>query len=188
MPIFRSQHQASLLAWLFLHPQNEYTLTELAARLRVPLTTLHREAHRLVEAGLLRDRTVGRSRLLQANTTNRATAPLTQLLELSFGPETVIVEEFVFPGIEHVLIYGSWAQRHNGTIGPPPNDIDVIVVGSPARADVYDAADRAQDRLGIQVNPVIRSAQQWDEEQDSLITQIKTSDRVDVTPAQQARQ
>src|SRR5450756_2515832 len=55
MPIFRSQHQAALLAWLLFHPDHEYTLTELAKRLHVPLTTLQREAQRLVVAGLLQD-------------------------------------------------------------------------------------------------------------------------------------
>jgi len=38
-PIFRSRHQATLLAWLLLHPEHEYTLTELAKRLDVLLTT-----------------------------------------------------------------------------------------------------------------------------------------------------
>jgi DNA-binding MarR family transcriptional regulator len=69
MPIFRSRHQAEFLTWLLLHPDQEYTTTELAARLHVPLTTLHREVQRLVDADLLRARTVGRSRLLSANPT-----------------------------------------------------------------------------------------------------------------------
>jgi hypothetical protein len=184
MPIFRSQHQASLLAWLLLHPQHEYTLTDLARRLDVPLTTLQREAQRLVRAGLLRDRTVGRARLLQANTDNRAAAPLTQLLELTFGPEAVIGEEFVIPGAERVLIFGSWAERYLGKPGVQPNDVDVLVIGGPSRADVYDAADRAAERLGMQVNPVIRSSQQWAEDTDPLIAQIKASDVVDVTPGE----
>jgi DNA-binding MarR family transcriptional regulator len=78
MPIFRSQHQAALLAWLLLHPEHEYTLTEheytlteLAKILDVPLTTLQREAQRLVGAGILADRTLGRARLLRANLSNR---------------------------------------------------------------------------------------------------------------------
>jgi AraC-like DNA-binding protein len=187
MPIFRSRHQASLLAWLLLHPQQEYTLTDLAQRLGVPLTTLQREAQRLVQAGLLRDRSVGRARLLQANTDNRATAPLTQLLELTFGPETVIGEEFAIPGVERVLIFGSWAGRYRGTPGPQPNDVDVLVIGTPSRADIYDAADRAAQRLGMQVNPVIRSSQQWAEDADPLIAQIKASDVVDVTSGESSQ-
>ena len=186
MPIFRSQHQAALLAWLLLHPQDEYTLIALAKRLDVPLTTLQREAQRLVGAGILQDRNLGRARLLSANLSNRAAAPLTQLLEVTFGPETVIGEEFDLASAELVLIYGSWAHRYHGTPGPPPNDVDVLVVGDLDRADVYDAADRAQVRLGMQVNPVTRTPDQWASDADSLIQQIKASPTVDVTPAAKA--
>jgi len=181
MPIFRSRHQAALLSWLLRHPDDEYTLTELARRLGVPLTTLQREAQRLVVAGILQDRTLGRARLLRANLSNRTTAPLTQLLEVTFGPETVVGEEFDLINAEHVLIYGSWADRYHGTPGPPPNDVDVLVVGSLDRANVYDAADRAQVRLGMQVNPVIRTPEQWASDADSLVLQIKASPMVDVT-------
>ena len=181
MPIFRSQHQAALLAWLLLHPEDEYTLTELAKRLDVPLTTLQREAQRLVGAGILQDRTLGRARLLRANLSNQAAGPLTQLLEVTFGPETVIGEEFNLAAAEQVVIYGSWAERYHGTPGPPPNDVNVLVVGSLDRVDVYDAADRAQVRLGMQVNPVIRTPEHWASDADSLIQQIKASPVVDIT-------
>jgi AraC-like DNA-binding protein len=182
MPIFRSHHQATLLAWLLLHPDHEYTLTDLAHRLDVPLTTLHREAQRLLVAGILRDRHMGRARLLRANPDHRAAAPLTQLLEVTYGPETVIGEEFRVAAVDHVLIYGSWAARYHGTTGLPPNDVDVLVVGTPDRADIYDAADRAQQRLGMQVNPVIRTLRQWADATDALIAQIQASPVVDVTP------
>src|SRR6478752_1370219 len=133
LPIFRSQHQAELLSWLLLHPDQEYAMTELANRIGVPLNTLHREAQRLIAAGLLTSRSVGRSRLLSASATHYAIRPLTELLQVSVGPE-------------RVLIFGSWAERYRGTAGTPPRDIDVMVVGTPGRGDVYDAADRAQAR------------------------------------------
>lgn len=183
MPIFRSRHQAGLLAWLLLHPDHEYTITELAHRLEVPVTTLHREAHRLVEADLLRARSVGRSRLLRANPSHRAIGPLTSLLELTFGPQTVIAEEFALPHIDQVLIYGSWAARYHGNPGPPPNDVDVLVIGVPDRGDVYDAADRAQARLAMQVNPVMRTPEQWTSDADALIEQIKAAPTFVVLPA-----
>lgn len=182
LPIFRSQHQAAMLAWLLLHPDDEYTLTELAKRLEVPLTTLQREAQRLVVAGILQDRTVGRARLVRANVAHPVAAPLTQVLQVTFGPQTVIGEEFDVVGADGVLIYGSWAERYHGAPGLPPNDVDVLVVGAVDRAEVYDAADRAQNRLGMQVNPVIRTPQQWAEDADSLVVQIKASPTLDVTP------
>jgi len=181
MPIFRSQHQAALLAWLLMHPESEYSLTDLAQRLGAPLTTVQREAGRLVDAGLLRDRSLGRARLLRANTDHRAAAPLTQLLELSFGPQVVVAEEFVIPGAERVLIFGSWAERFLGTVGEAPRDVDVLVLGTAVRSDVYDAADRSQTRLGVPVNPVVRTVEQWDKAADPLVIQIKASDVVDVT-------
>jgi DNA-binding transcriptional ArsR family regulator len=176
LPIFRSRHQADLLAWLYLHPDREYTATELATRFGLALTTVLREANRLVEAGLLDDRTVGRSRLLRAATDHRAAVPLSQLLALTFGPQTVL--ESVFTGVEGVRsvhIYGSWAARYSGAPGPPPGDVDVLVVGSPSRADVYEASDAAQDRLGLPVNPTIRTVQQWMEVSDGLIAEIRAS-------------
>jgi len=175
MPIFRSRHQAGLLVWLLLHPDQEYGLTELAQRLDVPLTTLHREAKRLIDADLLRARSQGRNRLVRANPANRATAPLTQLLELTFGPQIVVAEEFALPDVQLVLIFGSWADRYQGTRGPPPHDVDVLVIGNARRADVYDAADRAQNRLGLQVNPVLRTPEQWAADADPLIEQVKHS-------------
>jgi hypothetical protein len=41
----------------------------------------------------------------------------------------VIAEEFAIPGVKQVVIFGSWAARYAGRAGPPPHDIDVLVVG-----------------------------------------------------------
>jgi hypothetical protein len=46
------------------------------------------------------------------------------------------------------------------------------------RADVYEAADRANARLGIEVNPVVRTAKQWADPADALVAQIKASAHV----------
>ena len=181
LPLFRSQHQAELLTWLYLHPRDEYPATELATRLGVPLSTLHREAQRLVTAGLVHDRKVGRTRLLRAATEHRVAHALSQLLLLTFGPQTVIEEAFAgVRDIRRVYIYGSWAARHEGQPGALPNDVDVLVVGTPARAAVYEAADMAQDRLGLPVNPTMRSPQQWQDASDALVRQIKASPLVTV--------
>ncbi len=180
MPVFRSQHQAELLMWLLLHPEQEYGLTEMADRLHLPLSTLHREVIRLDEAGLVASRTLGRNRMIRANVDHPAAKALTQLLEITFGPRAVIAEEFAIQGAEQVVIFGSWAARYEGHAGAPPHDIDVLVVGKVNRADVYDAADRASARLGIEVNPVVRTAKQWEDPEDALVAQIKESANVTV--------
>ena len=178
LPVFRSQHQAELLMWLLLHPDQEFGVSDLAERLVVPLSTLHREVVRLDEAGLIVSRSLGRNRLVRANTSHPATPALTQLLEVTLGPKVVVAEEFAIRGATHVVIFGSWAARFAGQAGPPPHDIDVLVVGKVDRADLYEAADRAQARLGLEVNPVVRSAKRWGDPGDALVAQIKSSAHV----------
>ncbi|MEB3022965.1 MULTISPECIES: winged helix-turn-helix domain-containing protein [Mycolicibacter] len=177
MPIFRSRHQAELLARLLNHPDDEYSLSELARTINVPLSTLQREADRLADAGLIRTRTQGRNRLISANSNNPATAPLTQLLNLSFSPLPVIAEEFsAVPGTEAVVIFGSWAARYAGIPGPPPNDIDVLIIGNTSQLNTFAAADRAQARIGTEVNPVQCTPQRWAAPgDDTLIAEIHRS-------------
>lgn len=175
LPVFRSQLQADILAALLLNPGREYSLTDLAKRFGAPLSTVHGEVKRLTDAGLLRRRNEGRSAMVQANAGNRLVEPLTELLFLSWGPLQVVADEFSeLDGAERVLIFGSWAARYLQRHGPPPHDLDVLVVGHPARADVYDAADRAQERLGMPVNPVIRPADAWRVADDALVQQIQS--------------
>jgi len=175
LPVFRSQLQADILAALLLNPEREYSLTDLARRFGAPLSTVHGEVKRLTNAGLLRRRDAGRSAMVRANDGNRLIEPLTQLLFLSWGPLQVIAEEFAgLDGAERVLIFGSWAARYLQWQGPPPRDLDVLVVGHPARGDVYDASDRAQNRLGMPVNPVIRPADVWRDATDPLVQQIQS--------------
>jgi predicted nucleotidyltransferase len=174
MPIFRSRRQAELLALLFLPPAVEFTLTELAARLGVTAGAVHAEVERLIEAGLLLDRSVGRSRLVRANTEARAARALSELLLLTFGPERVVADEFgEVPGVVEVALYGSWARRYHGESGPEPADIDVMVIGRPDREAVYAAADRAAERLGIPVNTTVRSPAAWVEGSDALVITAK---------------
>ncbi|MGN6687262.1 MAG: hypothetical protein ACTHK1_06960 [Actinomycetales bacterium] len=84
----------------------------------------------------------------------------------------MIAEEFAVPGARQVIIFGSWAARYAGQAGPPPHDIDVLVIGQVDRADLYDAADRASARLGAEVNVVLRSEEQWRDRSDPLLVQI----------------
>ncbi len=118
MPILRSGHLAELLTLLLLHPDAEYSLSEAATKLGLPLTTVQREVTRLSRAELIRERRVGRSRLVSANPASRYTRPLTELLTLSFGPHLVIGEEFRSLGAMAVAIYGSWAARYEGVAEP----------------------------------------------------------------------
>ena len=175
LPILRSRHLAEILTVLLLHPDVEYTLSELAATLGLPLTTVQREVTRLSNAQLVTDRRVGRSRLVSADLSSRYARPLTELVTLAFGPHFVIAEEFGSLDAIAVAIYGSWAARYEGVEGHPPHDVDVLVIGEVPRRDIYEAAERAEQRLGLPVNPVLCSLTRWLAAADPLIQQIRTA-------------
>lgn len=181
MPILRSQHQAELLTLLLLHPGTEYSITELSDKLGAPLTTVQREVNRLLTAGLITERRLGRMREVSANPKSRYARPLTELLTLAFGPHIVIGEEFADIPAAGVAIYGSWAARYNGVPGPAPADVDVLVIGDPSRPDIYDAADRAEQRVGFPVNVTISSPRRWAAASDALIQQIQSAPVVWIT-------
>jgi DNA-binding transcriptional ArsR family regulator len=175
MPILRSQHQAELLTLLLLHPGTEYSITELSEKLGVPLTTVQREVNRFLAVGLITERRAGRTREVSANPKSRYARSLTELLTLAFGPHIVIGEAFADIPATGVAIYGSWAARYNGVPGPAPADVDVLVIGEPSRPDVYDAADRAEQRVGFPVNVTISSPARWAAASDALIQQIRSA-------------
>ena len=184
MPVFRSRQQGQLLARLLLHPDHEYSVTELARTLNAPKQTVQAEVSRLVDASILLDRRQGRNRLVSANTRHPANAPLTQLALMSYGPHEVIAEEFANVwGAKQVIIFGSWAARYVGEPGPPPGDIDVLVVGKTRQTEVFEAADRAHQRLGIEVNPEQCSVDQWSDDSTwRLVTQIRSRPFITVIP------
>jgi predicted nucleotidyltransferase len=183
LPIFRTRAQGEILALVLQDPDQEWTVSELAHATGVPLTSAQSEIARLESGDLLSSRKVGRTRLVHANADNPVTAPLTQVVLLTFGPKPVIADEFAHLGAQRVLIFGSWAARLLGEPGPAPADIDVLVVGDDiTRAGLYAAAERAQARLGRPVNPVLRSTNAWAEpDKDPLIDEILRRPRVDVT-------
>ncbi len=158
-----------------LHPDTEYTLSEISGKLGLPLTTVQREVTRLSDSELIQERRVGRSRIVSANPSSRYTQPLTELLSLAFGPQFVIAEEYAALNAIAVAIYGSWAARYEGITGHAPHDVDVLVIGDVPRRDMYEAAERAEQRLGLRVNPVLCSQSRWLAAADALIQQIRTA-------------
>jgi hypothetical protein len=111
----------------------------------------------------------------------RYTRPLAELLTLAFGPHLVIGGEFGSLDAIVVAIYGSWAARYEGFPGRAPHDIDVLVIGEAARRDLYEAAERAEQRLGLPVNSGLCSRSRWIAAADPLIRQIGSAPLVWVT-------
>jgi hypothetical protein len=183
LPIFRSRLQGELLALIFANPEVAYTIEDLSRRTGHPYQTVANEIRRLQQADLLRIQTFGRAKLLRANDDSPYFQPLAQLVLMSFGPPMVIREEFSkVDGIQQIFIFGSWAARYSGTSGPAPHDVDVLLIGTPDRDQVYSAAQSAEQRLGREVNTAIRSAEQWQTGIDGFTKQLRSSPLLEITP------
>jgi DNA-binding transcriptional ArsR family regulator len=174
LPVLRSRHQADLLTLVLLHPEQEYAITELARQLSTSQSTISGEVRRLAEAGIFAVREVGRSRLVRADSASPLVAPLTEMLILTYGPHVVVADEFAeMDGVVEVVIFGSWAARYHGERGRPPQDVDVLVVGAPDRMAMYAAAQRAEAKLGRQVNPTVCSPAEWTDPTLPLVQEIQ---------------
>lgn len=162
LPLLRSPLLGELLAWVYLHPDEAYSVTDLARKLGRSQSTVSREADRLTTVGLVREVRRGNLRLLQANPDSPLAPPLTELLALTYGPVAVLGDLLAtVPGVAEAYIYGSWAARYKGEPGLSPRDVDVLVIGEADEDNLFDAARAAEQRLGREVNIHQVSAKSW---------------------------
>lgn len=162
LPILRSAFQGEFLARLFLHPEQEFSLTDLAQRFGVSRSTAMREANHFVAAGLAAERRQGNLRFVRARNDNVVAGPLAELLALTYGPPAVLSELLAsIPGVEEAYVYGSWAARYRGEGGDVPRDVDVLVIGDVDDDELFDVARSAERTLGREVNIRRVSPQAW---------------------------
>jgi predicted nucleotidyltransferase len=173
-PLLRSDFQGELLALLFLQPTREYSLTQLADAAKVSVSRVHGEVNRLSDSGLVTERRVGYTRLIQANMAHPLARPLTEMLELSYGPGVVVPAVLHgMPGLQRAYVFGSWAARRLGEPGAPPADIDVLLVGEPSRDDMVGAQRKAEEMLHREVNIQRVSVEEWDTPASGFIRTVK---------------
>ena len=185
-PIFRSDGQARLLSALLL-AGDELSVTDVAERADLAYPTAHREVARLIEAGILVERRVGRTRLIRGNPDSPLAAPLREILTVVSGPVVLLAEEFGrIDGIQSAFLYGSFAARLRGVEGPAPHDIDVMVVGTPDVDAVYEACTRVEAAVHRPLNPTILSAEEFTAESGFLDT-VRSSSIVPVLGEQSWR-
>lgn len=65
-----------------------------------------------MDAGILGERQVGRTRLIRANGESPLVGPLREILAVATGPVVILGEELArIDGIESAFLYGSFAAR-----------------------------------------------------------------------------
>lgn len=183
-PLFRSSHQLSILASLFLYG-GEWTITELAEHAEVPLSTASREVRRLSDAGLVTVEARGQLRLVRANVDLPWVAPLVELLDQTLGPVhhlRALLDETEWETIEDAHIFGSWARRYLGEAGQQPNDLDVVLITrEPFDASQVLRFQRAlQDRIHMPVDAFAVGPDEWAAPTDEVLRDLQSGSTVRV--------
>lgn len=174
LPILRSDLQGEVMALLFSHPEQQYTVSQIADATSASLPTVSREVNRLNQSGLVTVQNVGKTRMVQAKVDNPVGQAMRQLILVTYGPVPVLRDTLQsVSNIEGAAIYGSWASRRSGVAGHVPNHIDVLVVGSPSRQKLYEAIDDAEQKLGYEVNVKRLSPEAWNS-QDGFVQTVRS--------------
>jgi len=162
LPFFRSDQQLRIVAELFAGTADELPIGELADRADVAQATASREVARLEQYGIVVTRSLGRNTLVRANWDLPWATQLRSILMQTVGVLGRIGEVLPHDGrVEQAYIFGSWAARYLGEPGPPPRDIDVLVVGDIPVRSVQRSLQAIEKELDVEINAVVIDHPRW---------------------------
>jgi DNA-binding transcriptional ArsR family regulator len=175
--LFRSEVVEQLLTLLYLDHDiaaSGATVRQLAGRIGTSEATVSREVSRLVEAGAATDERVGNLRIVRPAPDGALAFHLAGLLRATVGPEVVLRRELAGRAdVVRAVIFGSYAARASGEPGPPPGDIDLLLIGDISFEDGYDLAHAASRELSVEVNPVIRTVEEWERDDTGFAAEVR---------------
>ncbi len=175
LPILRSGQQAQILAVLFTADEREWQMHELAEAAGVTPMTTGREVALLEGAGIVTVRSVGVSKLVSVNPASPYFSPLRELVLIGFGPQPLLADALRdISGVEKAFIFGSWAERRHGLAGRSPNDIDLMVIGSPERGLVHSAVSLVEQQIRMPVQVAFRTLSDWRSDKESFLVTVKS--------------
>lgn len=157
-----SATQQRVLAMLFGQPDRSFYATELINMLGVGSGAVQRELARLAQSGLVTVRKVGTQKHYQANPDSPIFNELSGLIAKTVGmaePLRAALTPFA-NRIKAAFVYGSVAK---GT-DTAKSDIDLMLIcDGLSYAEVFEALQTAEARLGRPVNPTLYTPAEWAE-------------------------
>lgn len=151
----------AVLARLFLEPQREYRLRELARLAGISAGSVQQELKQLVAADLALRRESGKQVTYRANTASPVFGELRALVEKTSGIEQLLRRalEPAARRIRLALIYGSIARGTNRAT----SDLDLLVVGTLGFEELLRLLGPAEKKIGREVSPRLYSEQEFRE-------------------------
>jgi predicted nucleotidyltransferase/DNA-binding HxlR family transcriptional regulator len=169
----------AVLARLFLEPQREYRLRELARLAGISAGSVQQELKQLVAADLALRRESGTQVTYRANTASPVFGELRALVEKTSGIEQLLRRalEPAARRIRLALIYGSIARGTNRAT----SDLDLLVVGTLGFEELLRLLGPAEKKIGREVSPRLYSEQEFRDRRkrgDRFLTAVLRGPRV----------
>jgi DNA-binding transcriptional ArsR family regulator len=157
--IFRSELQLRLLGEIAMAGDAGLSISDIARRVDGSYSNVHREVERLLGLDMLEDEQVGRTRVMRLSDQVPYAVPLRQMLLMTYGPLPAlqrVLEDRSY--LVEAVIFGSWARRYAGDPGPPPGDVDVLLVFDPDHPEFPEADTLALFQAVSEANQLVPGA------------------------------
>jgi predicted nucleotidyltransferase len=153
-----SPTRQGVLATLFLQPDKEWYLSELAASLGTGPSSLQREIDALVRVGILKKRVDGRRSYVKANEDSPIFPELHGLIEKTSGIVPMLRDAIKrTKRLKIAFIYGSLARGEEGA----ESDVDLMLLGNVSTVDLSPKLRSVEVAVGRQVNPTVFSLDEF---------------------------
>ncbi|MDH4126655.1 MAG: nucleotidyltransferase domain-containing protein [Gammaproteobacteria bacterium] len=154
-----SPYRRQVLATLFLHPDEQFHVRELARLTKVSAGSLHRELTAMADAGLLLREKLGNQVFYQANAGSPIYEELGAIFRKTMGLVQVLQAalEGIADSIDIAFVFGSLASGRQSA----GSDLDICVLGDVSMLEVVKALDSARETLRREINPVVMTTRKF---------------------------
>jgi len=153
-----SPTRQGILTALFLRPEKDWYLSELATSLGTGPSSLQREVDALVRVGILKKRVDGRRSYIKANEESPIFPELRGLVEKTSGIVPMLREAVKrAKGLKIAFIYGSIARNEEGA----QSDVDVMLLGNVSTMELSPKLRAVEAAVGRQINPTVFSLDEF---------------------------
>jgi predicted nucleotidyltransferase len=149
----------AVLATTLMHPDRWWFLADLARRIGVPPSSLQREMESLVGVGILLRRREGKQVYFKPDPNCPILFELQGIMTKTIGLVDVLREALgpFKKSITAAFVYGSIARCEELS----ESDVDLMIVGDVGLADLSPPLQKAEERLGREVNPTLFSGEEF---------------------------
>jgi predicted nucleotidyltransferase len=150
--LFRKTRRA-VLALLYSHPEESFYLRQIARTTGAGMGALQRELKQLSEAGVIQRSEIGQQAFFKANADCPVFHELRNLIIKTFGVADVVRAALspLANKIRLAFIFGSMVSGEF----KQSSDVDVMVIGDIAFAEVVAALSPVQETLAREINPSV---------------------------------